>query len=87
MFIKMPRRFPKDKTNYSFYPFKEGTVDENGILTVWREGIRFHFHRDLSLKDDFVKSMLSPYCEKGFRVKRTIKDGRDFIVELEGVKE
>ena len=83
MFIKMQRAHPNNIRSYSFYPFKEGTVSENEILTVWREGIRFHFHRDLSLKDDFVKSMLSPYCEKGFRVKRTIKDVRDFIVELE----
>lgn len=82
MFIKMQRAHPNNITSYSFYPFKEGTVTENEILTVWRKGIRFHFHRDLSLKDPLVKSILRPYCEEGYRIKRTIKDGRDFIVEL-----
>ena len=82
MFIKMWRTPSENKSTYSFYPFREGTVTEDKILTVWREGIRFHFHRDLSLKDSYVKSILEPYCKEGYRIKRTIKDGRDFIVEV-----
>ena len=70
------RPFPQDKYSYSFYPTNK---NEKG---VYRNGMRFRFHKDLDINSLFVKGFIESYQEKDYAVENVFIKDEDLIVDM-----